>query len=55
MELIAVIDDSAVAARILTHLGLPARPPPRGRPWRQPKQHQLALDLDHDFQSLAVS
>ena len=34
MELISVIDDPAVASRILTHRGLPTRPPPRGPPWR---------------------
>ena len=39
MELIAAIEDESVATRILTHLGLPARAPPRGRPWRR----QLAL------------
>jgi hypothetical protein len=55
MDLIAVIEDATIAAKILTHLGLPARPPPRGRPFHRAKQHQLALDIDHDFQSLAVS
>jgi hypothetical protein len=40
MELIAAIEDPDVARRILTHLGLPARAPPRGRPWRR----QLLLD-----------
>ena len=34
MQLIAAIEDPAVAAAILTHLKWPARPPPRGRPWR---------------------
>jgi hypothetical protein len=33
MELIAAIEDERVAAKILLHLGLPARAPPRGRPW----------------------
>ena len=36
-----------VAAKILRHLGLPARAPPRGRPWR-PGQQQLALRDDAD-------
>jgi hypothetical protein len=55
MDLIAVIEDAAVAAKILTHLGLPARPPPRGRPWRPMRQQQFSLDVDPDFDSLAVS
>ena len=42
MSLISAIDDPAVARRILCHLGLPARAPPRGRPQRG--QRQLALD-----------
>lgn len=43
MRLIAVIEDPAVARKILEHLGLPARPPPRGRPgWRG--QQELAFD-----------
>ena len=41
MELVAVIEDAAVCGRILRHLGLPDRPPPRAPPW-QPQQ-QLAL------------
>ena len=45
MKLIALIDDERVAARILLHLGLPARAPPRGRPW-QPPQRQIVFDLD---------
>ena len=43
MRLVSVIQDERVARRILEHLGLPARAPPRGRPWRAP-QAQLALD-----------
>ena len=42
MQLIAAIEDTTVVARILQHLGLSARPPPRGRPWRA----QPALDLE---------
>ncbi len=45
MELIATIDDERTARKILEHLGLPQRAPPRGRPWR-PGQQQLALDDD---------
>jgi hypothetical protein len=41
MDLIAAIEDPSVARRILEHLGLAARPPPRGNPWR--RQGQLAL------------
>lgn len=44
MRLVAVIQDERVARRILEHLGLPARAPPRGRPWRSGVQEQLALD-----------
>ena len=42
MRLIAVIEDKRIACKILRHLGLPARAPPRGRPWRSGQQ--LALD-----------
>jgi len=43
MRLISLIEDGRVATRILMHLGLPARAPPRGRPWRPP-QRQLAFE-----------
>jgi hypothetical protein len=33
MRLVSAIEDPAVAARILWHLGLPTRAPPRGPPW----------------------
>src|SRR4051794_36233023 len=33
IELIAAAEDPSVAERILRHLGLPARPPPGGRPY----------------------
>ena len=37
MELIATIEDAAVARKILEHLGLPTRGPPKPAPWaRQP-------------------
>ena len=42
MELVALIEEAAVAKRILTHLGLPARAPPRGRPIG--RQLHLAID-----------
>ena len=42
-----VIEDQGVARKILEHLGLPARAPPRGRPWRSGQQ-QLALHDDAD-------
>ena len=45
MRVVAVIEDERVARRILEHLGLPARAPPRGRPWRAAQQ-QLAVDDD---------
>ena len=43
MRLVAVIQDERVARRILEHLGLPERAPPRGRPWWAAGQGQLAL------------
>jgi hypothetical protein len=42
MRLIAVIEDERIARRILDHLGLPARAPPRGRPFRPRKQVELS-------------
>ena len=42
MRMIAVIEDERVARRILDHLGLPSRAPPRGRP-RRPGQQLLPL------------
>ncbi len=33
MELIGVVDDEAAVKKILEHLGLPTRAPPRGPPW----------------------
>ena len=36
MRLVAAIEDPATIHRILTHLGLPTRAPPRGSPWRRP-------------------
>ena len=41
MRRVSVVKDERVARRILEHLHLPARAPPRGRPWRS---GQLALD-----------
>jgi len=38
MRLVAAIEDPDVARRLLEHLGLPARAPPRGRPWRWPSR-----------------
>ena len=48
MRLLSVIQDEPVAHRILEHRGLPARAPPRGRPWRAGGRVQLALGDDHD-------
>jgi hypothetical protein len=45
MKMISIIEDESVAQRILRHLGLPARPPPRGRPgWRS--QQELPLEVE---------
>jgi hypothetical protein len=38
MEVIACIEDEAAARRILNHLGLEARPPPRGKRGRAGQQ-----------------
>ena len=46
MRLVAVIEDERVARKILEHLGLPARAPPRGRPWRPGQQLALRDDAD---------
>ena len=46
MELIAAIEDPVVVRRILDHLGLPARAPPRGRPGSP--QRSLALERRAD-------
>ena len=48
MKLIATIEDPDVAAKILTHLGLPARAPPRPPPWRPPQPGLPALDHSVD-------
>ena len=42
MRPVAVIEDERIAHKILTHLGLPARPPPRGHP-RRPGQETLPV------------
>ena len=42
MRLVAAIEDPVVAQKILRHLGLPARPPPRGPPRRA--QPELARE-----------
>ena len=38
MELIAIVDDEAAARKILDHLLLPSRAPPRNRPWSPQRQ-----------------
>ena len=45
MRLVALIEDDRTAKRILDHVGISSRAPPRGRPWR-PGPQQLALDDD---------
>jgi hypothetical protein len=47
MRLVSVIDDERTARKILAHLGLPARAPPRGR--AQPRRGQLELDSPTDY------
>jgi len=50
MELIAALLATGapeVAARILTHLGLPTHPPPRGPPWRAQRTLPARPDEDH--------
>ena len=46
MRLIAAIEHPATVHRILSHLGLPTRAPPRGPPWRA--QRGLALQRGAD-------
>ena len=46
MELITAIEDPAVARKIIDHLSLPARPPPRGRSGRP--LHSLCLERAAD-------
>ena len=46
MRLIAVIDNELVARRILEHLGLPARAPPRGRSLRLGQERLPGLAAD---------
>ena len=46
-----MIEDELVAQRILRHLGLPARPPPRDRPgWRG--QQELPLEPESEAELL---
>ena len=40
MRLVALIDDGLVAKKILAHLGISSRAPPRGPP-RRPRQQLL--------------
>ena len=51
MELIATIEDRDVAMKILTHLGLPTRAPPRPPPWRPPQSPLPAFDESVDAPS----
>ena len=46
MRLVAAIEDPAVAQKILRHMGLPTRAPPRPPPWRP--QRELALEHSAD-------
>jgi uncharacterized protein YbaR (Trm112 family) len=50
MSIIAIIDDEEVAVKILDHLGLSSRAPPRGRRSRPGQQllafEQPGVDLD---------
>jgi hypothetical protein len=39
MKIIAIIDDERVAVKILAHLGLQTRAPPRAPPWRPRPKH----------------
>jgi len=43
MAIINIINDERTAKKILEHLGLSTRAPPRGRRWR-PGQQQIAVD-----------
>ena len=52
MELISVIEDASIAHRILAHLGLPTREPPRGPPWR-PQTELVFAEPGDAFECLA--
>jgi len=47
MRMISFVDDERTPRKILTHLGLPTRAPPRGR--AQPRRGQLELDGPTDY------
>jgi hypothetical protein len=44
MRLVELVEDPAVARRILSHLGLPTGAPPRPPPWRPAREHLAAQD-----------
>ena len=49
MRLVAFVDDERIAGKVLTHLGLPVRAPPRGRlPGRRVQLEWLAGGADQD-------
>ena len=54
MRIVAFIEDERVARKILEHLGLPSRAPPRGRPAR-PGQQLLPFDELPDPDPIAQS
>ena len=52
MQLIAAIENPDVAARILRHLNLPTRPPPRAPPWRAQRDLPLVERRDDAFDGI---
>ena len=46
-RIVSLVQDERLARKILSHLCLPSRAPPRGRPWR-PCLKQLDIYARHD-------
>ena len=51
MRLISAVEHPATIHRILSHLGLPTRAPPRGPPWRAQRGLAIAPPAD-DFDAI---
>jgi hypothetical protein len=49
MRVLSLVDNALIARRILEHLGLPARAPPRGR---RRGQQLLTLDIVADLDGI---
>ena len=51
MRLVALIQDQVTAHKILAHLGIPSRAPPRGRTWplEEPVDRKGTVVVDSEF------